>query len=353
LYLYTGTVTITDENRLQDRKAKRGKSDKEKNMRHILALVLTVFFCVSSTTWADEVDQLLPEPVSSQIRSNTRAMIRSGVDSEEAIKLTRTMIQNRFQEHRILEVQEVVIETHLQGLPSMAVMNKAYEGIAKHVDAERIIAAMRQVQSRFAASYQYARGVARDQAAVQKVGGIVVDAMTAGLTTRSMDQIMTQFENRVQTMTPNRADVSDLFVQTILTTRDMLRLSVPPDLAVDMMIKALRHGYNAMDLKTLRQSFSHQARYSSIVQLAKSYAAAIDRGETAQSISGSVSSGPGATGIGSAAGSSSSGPGPGSGGGSDGGTGPGGGGAGSGGGAGPGGGGAGSGGGAGPGGAGR
>lgn len=268
-------------------------------MKNIFVFVLGVILCVSSAAWADEVDQLLPEPVSNQLRANTRTMIGAGVDSEEATKITRAMIQNRFQEREVIAAQQVVIEARTQGLPEKAVMNKAYEGMAKQVDARQIVAAMRQVQSRYAFSYRYAHELSKDQAAVQRIGGIAADAMAAGLAAPSMERIMAQLENRVRTMTVNP---SELCVQTMLTARDMARLGVPEDMTVDMMTNALRHGYSDKDMKTLRQSFASQARNSSVNGLAKAYAAGIEHGQSAQSLSGS--SGPGSGTSGSGGGSS-------------------------------------------------
>ncbi len=100
-----------------------------------------------------------------------------------------------------------------------------------------------------------------------------------------MERIVAQLENRVQTMTGNQAEAFELCVQTMLATRDMMRLGVPADMTVNMMVNGLRNGYSAADTKMLRQSFVSQARSSSVHQLAKSYAAGISRGETAQSVS--------------------------------------------------------------------
>ncbi|MEA3230886.1 MAG: hypothetical protein U9Q05_03915 [Thermodesulfobacteriota bacterium] len=55
-------------------------------------------------------------------------MARAGIKTSDAITMTRSMIQTRFEEKSIIKAQNIVIEAHRKGLPIEPVMSKAFEG---------------------------------------------------------------------------------------------------------------------------------------------------------------------------------------------------------------------------------
>ena len=109
-------------------------------MKKLLIIILGICLC-SSLAFGDEVDRRLSTIGNEQIRVHTRAMINAGIPSDEAIKMTRLMIQNNYQYQNTLRAQKIMIDTVKEGLPDKPVMNKAYEGIAKNAQEGRVVEA--------------------------------------------------------------------------------------------------------------------------------------------------------------------------------------------------------------------
>ena len=116
-------------------------------MKKIFLIIVGLLICAQSV-WGDAVDDGLPDPVTEQIRNQTRAMINAGIPEDAAIKMTRAMVQNKFQEKTIQKAQQVVMDTVDRDLPAEPVMNKAHEGMAKNIPQERIVQAMAKLTGR-------------------------------------------------------------------------------------------------------------------------------------------------------------------------------------------------------------
>ncbi|UCF83073.1 MAG: hypothetical protein JSV50_18115, partial [Desulfobacteraceae bacterium] len=109
-------------------------------MKKIFLIACVIFFWASAAL-GDEVDKGLSSMTPEQVKVSTRQMIRSGINSNDALKMTRLMLENRFREEHTLRAHQIIIEAHKEGLPVEPIMSKAYEGIAKQVKDMNIVQA--------------------------------------------------------------------------------------------------------------------------------------------------------------------------------------------------------------------
>lgn len=260
------------------------------------AIIVGILLLCASASFADEVDQGLPNQTAEQLKANTREMIRLGISTDEAVKMTRAMVENRFQVENAVQAQEIVMNAKKQGLPAGPVMNKAHEGIAKNVQAGSIVAAMEKTRERYAYAYEKAKTLGIDTREVAATGDVIAQSMAAGLTRRDADVICDRLQTRDRLRTTDteqtpaqdrqrdREQIHKVAQESFMTVREMNRLGVPSDVAADTVCQALENGYQARDMEQLRNTFMNRARQGDPAQLAKNYAYAIRNGAGAQDL---------------------------------------------------------------------
>lgn len=281
-----------------------------------LLIIFWAVCCLSSVAFADEVERGLSTMATEQIKVSARQMINTGMNSDDVIKMTRYMIHNQFSQQTTLRAHEIIMRAHKEKLPVGPIMNKAYEGIAKGVQARNIVKAMETVRSRFAFSYQQAKELTQEENRVRRMGETMAESLLAGLKEKDMDALMDKLRERTRDMTQDQT--CELADETFKTAREMARLGVSSEETSGVIGQALRNRYNVKEMEHMRNMFAAQSRYSNVENLAKSFSAQISRGESPGNVG---SSGKGsATGAGDAGGTGGSG-GSGSGGGSGGGSG--------------------------------
>lgn len=252
-------------------------------MKMIPALFV-VLLLVSSPVFGDEVDDGLSKNAPEALKAHTREMIRAGVDSREALRMTRAMEQNRFQVANMIRAQEAVMGAVKDGIPPAPVMNKAYEGMTKRVQDREIVRAMEKTRERYSYAYQRARQIAGNDSEVQRTGNTVAEGMTAGLKSQDVDRIVARLQTRdrdrdqLGTRDRNRDRLHTLAQESFMTAREMVRYRVPSDTATNAVCAALEKSYQAHDMERLRMSFMNNARYGNAAQLANNYAAGIRNG---------------------------------------------------------------------------
>ena len=96
-----------------------------------LILIILAGFLYTGIALADNVDDGLPAGTGNAVKASTRAMIKAGVEAEQGMEMTRTMLKNQYQEQQIVKAQECIMEAARQGIPTEPLMNKAHEGMAK------------------------------------------------------------------------------------------------------------------------------------------------------------------------------------------------------------------------------
>jgi hypothetical protein len=289
--------------------------------------ILCLILCWASIASADDVDQALQGPATEPVKQSTRALIAVGIEKDKAIEITRAMLQHQFTRDDVLKAHNLLITAHKNGLPVEPLMNKAFEGMAKNVEAGRIVAAMEKVQSRDDFAHTQAKILTSRETQVSRVASVITQGLAAGLNETDAGKITGALQARGQEQSPEQAE--QLALEALMTVRDISRLGVKSEATTDVVLQALQHGFSADDMQDMRQSFMNQSQTMSPANLAQSFAKGIQQGKNAQSL-GEMSSGksgahggstgsPGAGGAG--AGGSGGGAGPGGGGGAGGGPG--------------------------------
>ena len=244
-------------------------------MKKILLIILSIFF-FASLAWGDEVDDGLSNMATEQIRIHTRAMINAGIPSDDAIKMTRMMIQNRFQHKNTLRAQQIVMDTAKKNLPIEPVMNKAFEGIAKNVHENQVIQAMEKTRNRYSYAYSHAREFTNKRGRTDNIGNAIAKGLAAGMTEKDIERTTERLRQRTRQMTRTRAEI--LAEESFLALRTMARLGVSSKMAADTVCQALQQQYSAKEMKQMHHSFMTRSMSTNPAKLAYQYTHAIRKG---------------------------------------------------------------------------
>jgi len=250
-------------------------------MKKIFAITFVAFFC-ASVALGDEVDTGLSSMATEQLKVSTRQMIRSGINSDETLKMTRLMLENRFREEHVLRAHQIIIEAHKEGLPVEPIMSKVYEGIAKQVKDRNIVQAMEKVRYRYSFAYKQANELTPDKARVRLIGNNIAEGLAAGMNDDDAGRVMYRLQHREEQMT--KAQVGDLAVETFGFARDMARLGVSSRSTTDIVCQALQHHYSAKEMTRMRKSFMNHSRNFSPTTLSERYLDAISRGRSVENL---------------------------------------------------------------------
>ena len=254
----------------------------------VIAFVLSLF---ASVALGDEVDTGLSAMATEQLKVSTRQMIRSGINGDDAIKMTRLMLENRFREEHALRVHQILIDAHKEGLPVGPIMSKAHEGIAKQVKDMEIVQAMEKVRSRYSLAYEQANKLTPNQAQIRLIGNNIAEGLAAGMNDYDVSRIRHRLQQRSQQMT--NSEMNELAVESLRSARDMARLRVSSSSAADIVCQALQHRYGAKEMARMRKSFMTHSRNSSPTTLAESYLDAIRGGRSVENLGSLGKSGAG------------------------------------------------------------
>ena len=244
-------------------------------MKKILLIILSIFF-FASLAWGDEVDDGLSNMATEQIRVHTRAMINAGIPSDDAIKMTRMMIQNRFQQKNTLRAQQIVMDTAKKNLPIEPIMNKAFEGIAKNVHENQVIQAMEKTRNRYSYAYSHAREFTNKRGRTDNIGNAIAKGLAAGMTEKDIERTMERLRQRTRQMTRTRTEM--LAKESFLALRTMARLGVSSKMAADTVCQALQQQYSAKEMKQMHHSFMTRSMSTNPAKLAYQYTHAIRKG---------------------------------------------------------------------------
>jgi uncharacterized membrane protein YgcG len=269
--------------------------------------IAVLLLLLGKTGYAADVDSRLPSGTSERIRASVREAIHAGVDPDEVVALTTRMRESRFSERLIIRAHEIVMAARQEGLPVEPVVNKAYEGIAKRVEAERIVQAMDVVHSRYSVAFRTTRTMATDEKQQQVLGMTIAEGLAAGIREKDMARITESLQQQDRRLSRDQRD--ELAVQSFQTLREMARLGVPSITVVDVVYQALQHQFTAPEMAQMRNAFTAEARYGKAENIAQQYGAQIGGGTRAGGLGTAAggASGSGGPGAGSGAGSGGSG----------------------------------------------
>jgi len=220
---------------------------------------MAISFCAAAAL-ADTVDQQLPGTTPAQIKNSVRQMIDQGFNPQEVIGMTQEMLAYKFSEQYILQAQAILMNARRQGLPTEPIMDKAYEGLAKQVQAEAVVRAMGQVLSRYDLATEQARSITNDEARIKQMAAILAGSMAAGINQEDAERIMQALKERTSNMA--RADSEELAVQTMMTTQTMARLRIQSKSVGDSICQALQQGYTAPQMHNMRNTIMVNSRHS-------------------------------------------------------------------------------------------
>jgi len=240
------------------------------------AIVLLVAM-FASTALGDVVDDSLPPDAPQMVKASAREAIRSGLNQEKVVGLTRAMLQHRFEEQQIGHCHALMIQVHNSDMPVEPLMNKAYEGMAKGVDPSLIVGAMEKVQVRNTLAYRHAAQLSVNTAQKASLGNALSAAMAAGFLNADADRVTPMIRQRAQTMQPDEA--YNLALECFYTARDVSRLGVSSGAVANMLVGALTKGFSHRKMLAMRNAFIIEARQSEPEKLAHRFAASIQAGK--------------------------------------------------------------------------
>ena len=228
-------------------------------MKKIFIMIMAVSFCAAAAL-ADTVDQELPGTTPARIKNGVRQMVDQGFNPQEVIGMTRQMLANNFSEQNVLQAQAILMNARRQGLPTEPMMSKAYEGLAKQVQAEAVVKAMAQVRSRYEFATKQARTVTNEKAGINRVAGVLAGSMAAGVHNEDAERIMQTLRERSRDMT--QAHSQELALQTLMTTQTMARLGIQSKSVSDSVCQALQQGYTAQEMHNMRDTIMANSTHS-------------------------------------------------------------------------------------------
>ena len=228
-------------------------------MKKVFMIIVAVSFWAAAAL-ADPVDRELPETTPLQIKNSARQMIDQGFNPQEVIDLTQQMLANNFGEQQVLQAQVMLMEARRQGLPTEPMMNKAYEGLAKQVQAEAVVKAMERVRFRYEYATKQAGTISNDKAQAGRMAGVLAESMAAGMHEQDVERIMQTLRERTRNMA--RAHSEELAMQTLMTTRTMARLRIRSKSVGDSVCQALQQGCSAQEMHQIRKTIMANARHS-------------------------------------------------------------------------------------------
>ena len=244
-------------------------------MKKIFLTIFHVLFWISLCQ-ADIVDDGMPAGTPENLKDSTRQLIQAGVKSADAVSMTRAMLENHFSVESALQAHQIIMNARQQGLPVKPLENKVFEGMTKNVRPDRIVRAMEDVLSRFAYAYDRAALLSNQHAQISRLADALAAALAAGLNNRDAAKICGLIQDRTQNM--NSGEQDELASETLITARDVARLSVASQDVTEVVVQALQRGFDADQMKSMRSSFLSISRSIAPRELAQNYAKALQQG---------------------------------------------------------------------------
>jgi hypothetical protein len=250
-------------------------------MKKILIAIFAIAF-LAPLAFGDEVGRELSTISNQQIRTQTRAMVNAGIPVDDAVKVTRLMIENNYKNQNTIRAQNILMATVKENLPVKPVMNKALEGIAKNVNEDLVIRAMEQTRHQYSIAYKHARQITQDKDQMHHIAKVIAEGFRAGIHNTDAVEVMNRIQNRSQQRT--QAKVENLAKESFLSLRDMARLSISSKTAREVVCHALDQQYTAQEMNQMRHSFMTRSMNTNPVKLANQYSYAIRNGLKAENL---------------------------------------------------------------------
>lgn len=239
-------------------------------------IIVIIILLSASLACADEISEAFSGKAPEAVVKSTRRLIQSGLNRQDIIAVTRAMLQDEFSVQQMLNAHAVLMKAHQQGVPPESIISKAYEGMSKRIAAGNIVGAMQKVQSRYVFAHRQAKKLTALKSHANQMAHIMAAGLAAGVMPTGFETIAKELQTRFQEVKTDQQ--AALAIETFKACRDMARLGVSSSQTVSVVITALQHQFDYMQMQNMRVSFIKRSRTNAPQSLAASYAAAIELG---------------------------------------------------------------------------
>jgi hypothetical protein len=207
-------------------------------------------------------------------------LVNAGMADADAVGMIREMIDAHYTDKQMTSIGQQVQATAEERITQEAVISKIREGMAKRVGAEGIIKATDKVRERYGFAMKTARVLTKEHYTI--LGGVIADGLTSGLTQQDSEQIINKLQVRSKEMDKDKLQA--LSAETMITSRDMVRLGVSSQVTLEVVADALERGYDELSMQILRQTLNAQRMQSDMNQVAQRLGLAIQQGVKAKDL---------------------------------------------------------------------
>ncbi|MBN1628075.1 MAG: hypothetical protein JW944_16270, partial [Deltaproteobacteria bacterium] len=150
-----------------------------------LLFILMIMCFIPAFGFADEVDDVLPSDTPAKVKESARQAIGLGVESQGVIKMTKTMLENKYTEKQMIAAHEVLKKARRQELDTEPIMNRFNEGVAKKEKAKSNVKAMEKVRANYETANGLAGKMTQEKAQVKAMTKEMAECMNAGITKKN------------------------------------------------------------------------------------------------------------------------------------------------------------------------
>ena len=243
-------------------------------IRAIIMVVLT------ATAGAQDIEKTTSN-APADLRALESSLVGVGMTEEDAVGLVREMVDAQYTDTQMALIGQQIRATAEERNTQNAVISKVREGLAKRAGAEAIRRATDRVRERYEFAMQTGKALTKEHSV--NLGVIIADGLSSGLTRQDSEQIVNGLQARSQQM--DRDGLYALDVETMTTSRDMVRLGVSSQTTSEVIGAALARGYDAASMQKLRQVINAQRMQSNMNQVAQRLGLAIQQGVKADDLS--------------------------------------------------------------------
>lgn len=245
-------------------------------MKKILFILMIVCF-MPGFGFADEVDDGLPSNTPARVKESAMQVISLGVQNQGVIKMTMTMLENKYTEKQMLAAHEVLMKTQRQNMDTEPVMNRFNESVTKKEKAANSIKAMEKVRANYETAGSLAGQMTQDKSQVKAMTQAMAECMNAGVTTKNMEQISTMLQEKTKVMNPGEGQALNNAAMNAI--KQMAKSGAGSGSVTNVMRNAFEKGYTSQDMMKLENTFMSQVKNaSSATSLANSFANAVKNG---------------------------------------------------------------------------
>ena len=257
-----------------------------------LFIIFMIMCFIPAFAFADVVDDGLPSDTPAKVKESARQVISLGVESQGVIRMTRTMLENKYTEKQMLSAHEVLMKAQRQNLDTAPIMNKFHESVANKEKASSSIKAMETVRSRYETASGLAGNMIQDKVQAKAMTQEMAECMDAGIKNKDMEQIAEMLQDRTKTM--NAEDAQAFNKGALGTVKQMAKAGADSGSVTKVVKNAFEKGYTVRDMEKLGNAFTEQVKNaSSATALANSFANAVKDGAKADDVGNYVQRGSG------------------------------------------------------------